>query len=138
MELFDENLNLKIESIVKGLWTINPDEFYVEIEIIAEDKKYYHTINKNELAAVKTQIDIAGCNDENFRKFKKIYSHIKKYQKLVTYLNLQGIRQFEKIERKQYDSFKDVFSVDFSQICDNNWETKYISKNIQHLELSVT
>ena len=56
-----ENLEQKVDQIIKGLWTLNNDEFYVEYEIQNElsteknSQKYYRLINQNELAAIKTQ-----------------------------------------------------------------------------------
>lgn len=64
--LFDQNLKLKIKSIIQGLWTLNPDEFYVELKIEAKDKKiYYRAINKNELEAIQTQINVSYYKQEN-------------------------------------------------------------------------
>ena len=118
------NINKKkIEDINKGLWTVNRYEFYVEIEInnTAEEidgQIYYRLLHQNELIAIETQIIISNLiNNEDekdpYKIFDYHYQKMKQYQKVVEFLNLQGITEFESIKRKYFDSFEAIFNKKF-------------------------
>lgn len=64
----------KIQKIIKGLWTIQTDQFSIEITIKSKSnrtKPFSRIMNQNELRALKTQIKL-GLTNSCFNSIKKI------------------------------------------------------------------